>query len=272
MAWPIAAAAIAGSLIGARSQSRANEQNTELQREFAQNGIRWKVEDAKAAGLHPLFALGGSGATYTPAVQPVFNGAELGQNLSRAAQAFQTQDEQALKDLQIRQVQASIGKDEAQAAYWRSEAARNAGQLAPAPVAESFPVSLPGVALVPNSRESMVSTAQISELPPLVPAKGESYLVNPEGPGAKGWKRYAMPDGVEVILPDASNLAEAVESLENPINQRLVLYYNTRHYGRAQAERLLNSLVPDSVQSWSKSKWWRDPMGAVGDSLNNYRR
>lgn len=37
-----------------------------LQREFAQNGIRWRVEDAKAAGLHPLAAIGAAGASASP--------------------------------------------------------------------------------------------------------------------------------------------------------------------------------------------------------------
>lgn len=40
--------------------------NEALQREFAQNGIRWRVADAKAAGLHPLAALGMSGASASP--------------------------------------------------------------------------------------------------------------------------------------------------------------------------------------------------------------
>lgn len=39
-----------------------NEENQKrehgFQREMAQHGIRWRVEDAMAAGLHPLFALG----------------------------------------------------------------------------------------------------------------------------------------------------------------------------------------------------------------------
>ncbi len=32
---------------------------------FAQNSVRWRVEDAKAAGIHPLFALGGAGTGAT---------------------------------------------------------------------------------------------------------------------------------------------------------------------------------------------------------------
>lgn len=40
--------------------------NADLQREFAQYGIRWRVEDAKAAGLHPMYALTGGGAAFSP--------------------------------------------------------------------------------------------------------------------------------------------------------------------------------------------------------------
>lgn len=52
----------------ARAANQAiNERNIALQREFAQSGIQWRVQDAIQAGIHPLAALGGSGATYSPA-------------------------------------------------------------------------------------------------------------------------------------------------------------------------------------------------------------
>jgi hypothetical protein len=50
----------AGDLLGIKSQESANDQNIKMQREFAQKGIRWKVSDAKKAGIHPLYALGAS--------------------------------------------------------------------------------------------------------------------------------------------------------------------------------------------------------------------
>lgn len=40
--------------------------STALQKEFAQSGIQWRAEDARKAGISPLFALGGGGATYSP--------------------------------------------------------------------------------------------------------------------------------------------------------------------------------------------------------------
>lgn len=45
---------------------KINADNLALQREFAQNGVSWRVEDAKRAGLHPLAALGGTGASFSP--------------------------------------------------------------------------------------------------------------------------------------------------------------------------------------------------------------
>lgn len=42
--------------------------NVELQREFAQHGIKWRVDDALSSGIHPLAALGASGASYSPSM------------------------------------------------------------------------------------------------------------------------------------------------------------------------------------------------------------
>lgn len=48
-----------------REEQFAREQIA-LQREFAQHGVRWRVEDAVAAGLHPLFALGANVPQFSP--------------------------------------------------------------------------------------------------------------------------------------------------------------------------------------------------------------
>lgn len=72
-----------------------------LQREFAQNGVQWRVEDAARAGIHPLYALGSNGATYSPTsltfAQPQVRSnygdyiARMGQNVSRAIHATSSQ-------------------------------------------------------------------------------------------------------------------------------------------------------------------------------------
>lgn len=103
-----------------RGQSEANrialhnaERDRELQELFARMGIRWRVEDAKAAGLHPLAALGAGGASYSPSSLSLFTGAEggkyrarsefasrMGQNISRAAMAMATPHERTANRLQ----------------------------------------------------------------------------------------------------------------------------------------------------------------------------
>lgn len=266
-----AGASILGSVIGARSQRDANQANEAAQRDFAQHGISWKVADAKAAGLHPLYALGGSGATYTPSAQPVFDGASLGQNLSRAASAFSSSSEQELKAANIEALKAATAKDYAAASAYASEAARNS-QVQTPPVAQSFPVS------DTPYREGFDAEVYVDgQAPQLVsgvrdPRRGAP--ANPLGPvdpvylapGVKpGFQRYNTAVAGEIILPAGGSMSEAVESMENPAIQAWVVMENLKHYGPGAVAKLKRALGPNF-------KWWTDPAGAAGDWLNSYRR
>lgn len=86
---------LGGSLLGTRSASNQAEANTAFQKEFAQQGIRWRVADAKAAGINPLVALGSPPVSYQP--QSVGYGdyglGAFGQSLSRAVSAMKTKEE-----------------------------------------------------------------------------------------------------------------------------------------------------------------------------------
>lgn len=64
-----AGSSLAGGFINATTSKKIAREQMRLQKEFAQNGIQWKVEDAKKAGLHPLYAIGANTATYTPVSQ-----------------------------------------------------------------------------------------------------------------------------------------------------------------------------------------------------------
>lgn len=116
MAWQVAAAMGAnmlGSVLSAGAARDAantardanmaiNKENQALQKEFAQNGIKWKVEDAQRAGIHPLAALGAQTHSFNPTsigVQADNSTADMyqnmGQDMSRAISATQTKEEQA---------------------------------------------------------------------------------------------------------------------------------------------------------------------------------
>jgi len=64
------------------TQQKMADQNIQLQKDFAQSGLQWKVADAKKAGIHPLFALGAN----TTSFSPVSIGGGAGEGLARAGQ------------------------------------------------------------------------------------------------------------------------------------------------------------------------------------------
>lgn len=109
-----------GRAIGeARARAREVKQQADIQEEFARNGIRWRVEDAKAAGIHPLAALGAQTTSYQP-VQvgggydsgPDYRG--MGQNIMSSFLNKATQDERtgALADLQFRRAELDVEGEE----------------------------------------------------------------------------------------------------------------------------------------------------------------
>nr|WP_317315728.1 hypothetical protein [Limosilactobacillus mucosae] len=64
----LAGSSLAGGIMNKLfdDSSEINQQNYNNQKEFAQNSIQWRVNDAKKAGIHPLAALGTQGSYYTP--------------------------------------------------------------------------------------------------------------------------------------------------------------------------------------------------------------
>lgn len=102
-----AGASLLGGLMNKSSAADANAQqmalareNMEMQKDFARRGIRWRVDDAKAAGIHPLYALGAQTTSFSPVsagtVADTSMGsavASAGQDLSRAMNATRTNSE-----------------------------------------------------------------------------------------------------------------------------------------------------------------------------------
>lgn len=134
-----------GSNQSQANAARLNQLNYEHQKEFAQNGIRWRVADAKAAGLHPLAALGAQGASYSPSAvigdSPDFSFLkDMGQGIDRAMDAKATRQERAEKEeksnalfneeLKGKQLQNQETETRIQSMKWdmAMQAARNAEQ------------------------------------------------------------------------------------------------------------------------------------------------
>lgn len=83
--------AAGSSLLGGLFQKSQADKNIKLQKQFAQSGIQWKVEDAKKAGVHPLYALGAQTHSFAPQSVGDMGISNAGQDLSRAVSAAQPQ-------------------------------------------------------------------------------------------------------------------------------------------------------------------------------------
>lgn len=93
-----AGATLAGGYMASQSADSNAAKNIAMQKEFAQNGIRWKVADAKAAGVHPLYAMGAQTSSFAPVSFGAGMGpalASMGQDVSRSMNATSTASERA---------------------------------------------------------------------------------------------------------------------------------------------------------------------------------
>lgn len=93
------------SLIGGdsatRSADKQNKLNYDRQKEFAKNSIQWRVQDAQAAGISPLAAMGGPTMSYQSSVggDPMADAmANAGQHFGRAAKAYMSSEERAVNE------------------------------------------------------------------------------------------------------------------------------------------------------------------------------
>lgn len=216
-----------------------NRMNYEQQKEFAQHGIRWKVEDAKAAGLHPLHAIGASTASYSPSmaiadVQPTSAAsagiggflANSGQQNSRSALS----DEQKLEQqLRIAELSSRVKKDDAIAAYYDSLA----GTERQKQMWGSIPYSTgsPAIGGIEYKKDEVVSA-------------------DPSNPSLTAGKHPAMTryniGGTNIELPYSSE--GPAESLENPALFPFIAGYNAM---RMVPESVWDNLVENKKRSYA---------------------
>ncbi len=118
MPWISGAIIAGGALIGGRQDRKANVEsqalNYDQQKEFAQNQIQWRTEDAQAAGVHPLYAMGASTSSFQPAYQ---TGSSPGNAIRGAARGLAKSQEDWL--------QAQIENTKAKTAEIRANATQS---------------------------------------------------------------------------------------------------------------------------------------------------
>lgn len=258
------ASSLLGGLFSNSSNRRAMLEQLKFQREFAKSGIQWRVEDAKKAGLHPLYALGAQGLPqYSPsysadAVGPAL--ASAGQDIGRAVMARATPAERLAARMQLLEAQSRIGANDAQAAYYNAQAALVDQQnLASVPIpdfsqyARKEPVGV--VESSPTAGFGELSPAKITMSRP----EEKAIVAGPRNPALR---EYALPGGGRIMLPDASNLGEALEPLSESWALAYAVYReNVRLYGPEWRSDFLARYLPE---------WMRGLLGAGPGKFERY--
>lgn len=174
------------------SQERANALNAELQREFAQNSIRWRVADARAAGIHPIYALGAptisASPSYVGATADNSMGAALanaGQDIGRAINATRTTPERvlALKEAQLRLESLSLDNEVKRASLASSlqRLAQNSNPPMPA-IGDKEPFSVPQASKVDERPPLMYGGVRIRTPSDTSPMKAFEDYFGDDGP------------------------------------------------------------------------------------------
>ena len=245
-----------------QNQDRYWMQNANLQREFAQNSIQWRVADAKAAGIHPLFAMGANmgGASPTAYIPggdsaPVDRGdmgaslSNMGQGIGRAVAAMQSKEEREVDAMKVIQIENGNLQNELLKMQIASAQARLArDQIGP---------PMPGV----NSKFGIYEpkAAEVVTSDPNAPAQTA-------GPASPPNTWYRFPDGRQVSLPSKDlNIDEASSPgwASWMLHNRLLPFVSQRAYDAAKPAK---SHLPPGALDWRLGPLGWDPVYFKGSS------
>lgn len=243
-----------GGLMGNKKQEDSNElaiqlanQEYERQKEFAQMGIRWKAEDAKAAGLHPLAAIGSLGASYSPTIaaqQPV-DGlsrsiSDMGQDLTRAKVATMSEQDKQLGVLALKNATLRNDALEAEIAQrWAS-----IDQMLRQPSMPSSVGSGPGTVAV----SAPVGAVKVEPRKAVSSAPGASHV---EAGTSPSMTTFTDASGKKFRVPN-QQLAEILENMGTGVPQAFMLnnWLQEKMYGPGVPQ----TKIPNTHE-WRWNKW-----------------
>lgn len=232
----------------ARNEMQAERQqlrNNELQREFATHGIQWKMADAAAAGLHPVYGAGLSGAAYAsnpvvinPVVSPGGSSASvappsytrshvdygaMGQGIGRLIEKLLVKD--TVKDAALA---AAVDSN----AAVTTQAAQSMGIVSPASLGANIGDEMewaPRVFVPPSTVNALDTTVYEPARSTSTNSGDDSRVAGRPEPAMRTWKWG--PD-FEIILPAGNSFSESLEAIgEAPWMLPFFVQRNIEAYG-----------------------------------------
>lgn len=227
---------ILGGQLAAAQNRQSQRFSADLQREFAQHGIQWRVEDAKRAGLHPLAALGMMPASASPMVI----GDVAGEGIAKAGQSIgsavsQSQDQKALTVANLRLLNSQSDKYDAEKAsilFQLSEEKRKAMQSAPAlGIRQETPGNIIPEGQVPNP--PVDTGAGYIEMKPAPILSGKEQYPHIQAGQIPGLSELKLHPRLNMLMPAGEGQESTTELWnETPTWEKiLLLMRNQKHYG-----------------------------------------
>lgn len=250
-----------------KTQQASGNTEYERQKEFAQNGIRWRVEDAKAAGLHPLYAIGANTPTYSPqaAVGTDYGLSSIGQNISRAIEAGQTRAERAhAQEVQDAISGAQVGLLQAQTRYYDSQADA-IGQRA-------VDNALDYAHQLASNSEQSVRTQSTQRQPAKPVSKNDGFW----GKTIPELQRVVSPDGRISSIIISNELHDAVEDIHMFEMLPYIVHgiqVGWKMFGAKDGATLYGYRWHDGTKEWIKDPYYRPQKPMSYDeafNLNGY--
>lgn len=258
-----------GGLFGERGASSRNDaslafarEQMAAQKEFAQQGIRWRVEDAKAAGIHPLYAMGAqvtpySSVSWSPESPSYGMGqamSDMGQNISRAMQAKMTGAERVednIKKLQLKNM-------ELQNDLLESQIFRNYGGSLPPPMPSIITEPL----APPEAMSSALSNIPGTKVEPVELSASTAGQPSKQAGAVNDWTYARTADGGLTLTPskDVKELTEdnlVQELLWSLRNQIIPHFSEEARMHRAPSKKEFP--LPDGydwVSEWPYTTWY----------------
>jgi len=143
--------------LSSSASRKAMRDQINFQREMAQHGIQYRMEDADRAGVHRLAAMGmmPTSSQVIPIVDPLGESVgKMGQDLGNVVSRSKSAEELNYEQAQVALTQAQTKRSEVETQmleHQLAEAKRAALTPAPLGIMQSEPGAIPGQALMPNA-------------------------------------------------------------------------------------------------------------------------
>lgn len=241
-----------------------NQQNIDLQREFAQHGISWRAADARAAGLAPSAALGASGATFSP-VASVGGG-----SVSSPGSVFQP-------NTAMGSALGAMGQDISRALM----ATSRQGQRDQAMMNASNALTLENKSLQNELLKSQIARSRQAQIGPALPTAAQRWGISGQG----AWPSSPITEKFERVPPDPSSPAlehgsvadirlpttvgggkaavpskDVAESIEDNLIQQIMWTFRNNllpTFGLNQAD-MSHIPTPKPGQKWMYHPFWQE--------------